>query len=78
MVNSVYPDAAFLIWVYTVIGLDKIGYQVSSFLISQPKRMLWVLIISALTYVFIEEQEKYRYFLVEKSTLSRVMTVQAC
>ena len=29
------------------IGLDKIGYQVNSFLISQQKHMLWVLIRSA-------------------------------
>ena len=30
-----------------IIGLDKSGYQVISFLISRPKHMLWVLIRSA-------------------------------
>ena len=30
-----------------ITGLDKSGYQVSSFLISQGKHMLWVLIRSA-------------------------------
>ena len=34
------------------IGLDKSGYQVNSFLISQEKHMVWVLIRSALVRCF--------------------------
>ena len=32
---------------YQHIGLDKSGYQVNNFLISQRKHMLWILIRSA-------------------------------
>ena len=34
-------------WYNLAIGLDKSGYQVNSFLISQRKHVLWVLIRSA-------------------------------
>ena len=46
----------------TTIGLDKSGYQIDNFFISQQKHMLWILIRSAsvllmstTTYVFVEK-----------------------
>ena len=55
------------------IGLDKSGYQVSIFLISPQKHMLWVLLMSTTMYVFMEKKEKYQYFWIEKSALTRAM-----
>ena len=46
------------------IGLDKNGYQVNSFLISQQKQMLWELIRSASLRSFLRVST--RYVFIEK------------
>ena len=44
-----------------MVGLNKSGYQVNSFIISPQKHMLWVLI------------RYFQYFWIEKSILTRAM-----
>ena len=61
-------------YIPTGIGLDKSGYQVYGFLISQQKHMLWVFIRSTYNMFLLRNKKTIdTFWLKKKIALSRAM-----